>query len=329
MNRTSLIRFLIGVAIVGMLAYIFRGYAADLQKIPRVPPWTVLVIFALYVAMRAINGLMMKLALAVLGYVVPLREAAMLALLTTYANLLLPRAGLGLPAIYLKLRRGVNYADFTSQALIITTLQIGCIGLLGLGFQTWLTLVNGQAIDAKLAALFTLSLVAGIGIPLLKTSLFSGHEGRIAKFLDRIAEAWSTIGAARGTVIAVLLWNVPMLVLRAWRLQIAFYAIGSPVSFPSAFVASLVADLLFFVSITPAGLGFREAGIMYTSTMMGVTPGVAAIAALLDRLVWTVGVVLVAQVGMWRMIRPALRAARQGVEQPPDEAKAASSLESQ
>jgi uncharacterized protein (TIRG00374 family) len=329
MKRSSLIRLLVGLAIIGLLAYVFRGYAADLKRIPHIPPWTVLVIFLLYLAMRALNGLMMKIALTTLGYVVTFRETVMLAILTTYANLLLPRAGLGLPAVYLKIRRGVNYADFTSQALIITTLQIGCIGILGLAFQGWLSVVGGQRFDVKLALLFAFSLVAGTGASMMKTSMFAGHSGRIANFLHRITEAWSRIGADRRTVLALLWWNVPMLVLRALRLQLAFYAIGSPVPFVGAFIASLVADLLFFISITPAGLGFREAGIIYTSTIMGVTPGVAAVAALLDRLVWMVGIVLVAQFGMWRMIRPALRAARDGAEQPPAETTVASSLESQ
>lgn len=330
MTRTRVIRVLIGLAVVAMLAYLARGYLGELRRLPSVSPVHVIAIFALYMAMRALNGLATRLALAALGHVIGLAEAFMLAVLTTYANLLLPRAGLGLPALYLKLRRGVSYADFTSQALIVTTLQLGAIGGCGLACQLILTKLYGVRFDPLVGALFAASLVAGIGMPMIRPSLFARSHGRVANFVHRIADAWGRIGRSRGTVLAILLWNVPVLALRAWRLQLAFYAVGTPVTFAAAFVASLLGDLMFFVSVTPAGLGFREAAITYSSTMLGTDPGVALTASVLDRVVWTAGVVLVAQVGMWRMVRPALRAAREGTEpEPPAEAKVASTLEAQ
>jgi uncharacterized membrane protein YbhN (UPF0104 family) len=329
MNRARLIRIAVGAAVLAMLAYLARGYVGELRRLPSVSPLLVVGIFALYLAMRALNGLMMKLALRALGYVITLGEAVMLAILTTYANLLLPRAGLGVPAVYLKIRRGISYADFTSQAMIVTTLQCGCIGICGLICQAALKWGMGNRIDPLVTGLFVVALLIGIGTPLVKPTVFPDSEGRLANFLHRIAAAWGRIGSSRGTVLAILLWNVPMLMLRAWRLQLSFYAIGAPVSFLGAFVASLLADLMFFVSVTPGGLGFREAAITYSSAMLGTDPGVALTASLLDRAVWTAGVVLVAQVGMWRMIRPALRAARDGAEQPPAEVKVASSLEAQ
>jgi uncharacterized membrane protein YbhN (UPF0104 family) len=329
MNRTRVIRVIIGVAILALLVYFARGYIAELRRLPSVSPVLAVAIFALYLGMRALNGLMMKLALHALGYIVSFAEAVMLAFLTTYVNLLLPRSGLGLPAIYLKTRRGVTYADFTSQAMIVTTLQMGCIGACGLVCQTLLASVMGVRFDPLVAGIFVVALLIGVGTPLVKPTIFPDSHGRVANFLHRIAAAWGRIGSSRATVLAILLWNVPMLVLRAWRLQLAFHALGSPVSFLGAFVASLLADLMFFVSITPGGLGFREAAITYSSAMLGTDPGVALTASILDRVVWTAGVILVAQIGMWRMIRPALRAAREGVEQPPADVKVASSLEAQ
>lgn len=329
MNRARLIRIAVGLAIVAMLIYLARGYVGELRRLPQVSPFHVVGIFALYMAMRALNGQTTKLALAALGHAIPLVEAFMLAVLTTYANLLIPRAGLGLPAIYLKLRRNVSYADFTSQAMIVTTLQMGAIGAIGLVCQAVLTKLHGVRFDPLVCALFAGSLALGVGMPMIRPTLLADSTGKFANFIHRIAGAWGTIGRNRGTVLAILLWNVPMLLLRALRLQLAFYALGTPVGFVPAMVASLLADLAFFVSITPAGLGFRELGITYSAPMMGVTIGDAILAALLDRLVWTAGVVIVAQLGMWRLVRPALRAAEEGRERPPSDVKVASSLEAQ
>jgi uncharacterized membrane protein YbhN (UPF0104 family) len=327
MTRTRIIRLLIGLVVLGMLAYFARSYLGELRRLPSVSPAFVAAILALYLVMRVLNGLMMKLALSPLGYVVSVKEASMLAILTTYANLLLPRAGLGLPAIYLKTKRGVSYADFTSQAMIVTTLQMGCIGACGLVCQWLLTRAYGARFDPLVALLFAAALVAGVGMLLVRPSLFADSHGRIANFLHRIADAWGRIGSALPTIIAILAWNVPMLMLRAWRLQLAFFAMDRPVTFVAAFVASLLMDLVFFVSITPGGLGFREAAGTYSAAMLGTDPGTALTATLLDRVVWTTGVVLIAQIGMWRLIRPVIRTARDGAEQPPADVKVASSLE--
>lgn len=328
MKHARLLSIIASVIMLGLLVYLARRYAHELKHIPRVSPVLVVVIFALYIVMRAINGLMMKIALKALGYFIPFGEAVMLAILTTYANLLIPRAGLGLPALYLKVKRNVTYADFTSQSLIVVSLQVGAIGICGLICQGLLAAFFSVPFNPWIGGLFALSVVGGVGAAMIKPTIFPDSHGAFANFLHRIGSAWARIGSSRRTVLAQLLWNVPMLALRAWRIQIAFYAIGSEISFLGAFVASLLADLLFFVSITPGGLGFRELGITYVSTTFGISPVLSATAALLDRLIWTAGVVVLAQFGMRWMVRPALRAARQEPE-PPGQVKVASSLEAQ
>ena len=95
-----------------------------------------------------------------------------------------------------------------------------------------------------------------------------------------------------------------MLVLRAVRLHIAFWALGAPVHFFGVLVASLMADVAFFIAITPASLGFREGGIMLAAPLMGVTRDVALAATVLDRIVFSTVIIIVGQFGMWRMVRP-------------------------
>ena len=95
------------------------------------------------------------------------------------------------------------------------------------------------------------------------------------------------------------------LVLYTLRLKLAFMAMDVEVSFLGVVVATMLGALAMLVSITPAGLGFREAAIAYSATMIGCSPSVAVAAAVLDRLVMTVCVVILAQVGLWRLARGA------------------------
>jgi uncharacterized membrane protein YbhN (UPF0104 family) len=308
MSKDRVIRLLIAIAVLAPLVWLGRKYYDDLRELRSVRPVFLLAILALYVFMRVFNGLITKIALRALGHVVSLYEGFMLAVLTTYANLVIPRAGLGVPALYLKSRRGVSYADFTSQALVVTAFQMGAIGALGLLAQAVLTSAQGVRFDPLVGVVFLAAMVGGLGTPMIRPVLFREHPGRIASFVRRVSEAWGRISAHRATVLAMIAWNVPLLTLRAFRLQVCFWAVGaSHVSFTAALVASLLSDLMFFVSVTPAGLGFREAAITYSSAMLGTTPEQAFNASVLDRVIWTLGVVVIAQFGMWQMIRPAIR----------------------
>jgi uncharacterized membrane protein YbhN (UPF0104 family) len=284
MSKDRLIRLLIAIAVLAPLVWLGRRYYDDLRELRSVRPTFVFAILALYVFMRVFNGLITRIALAALGHVITLYEGFMLAVLTTYANLVIPRAGLGVPALYLKSRRGVSYADFTSQALVVTAFQMGSIGALGLGSQAVLNAFYGVRFDPLVAIVFLIALVGGLGMPMIRPVLFREHTGRIASFVRRVSEAWGKISASHAAVFAMLVWNVPLLALRALRLQVSFWAVGaSNVGFPAVFIASLLSDLMFFVSVTPAGLGFREAAITYSSTMLGTTPEQAFNASVLDR----------------------------------------------
>ena len=88
---------------------------------------------------------------------------------------------------------------------------------------------------------------------------------------------------------------------------VCFKALGEPVGLSEVLMISLLADLMFLVSITPSAIGLREAVIALGGTLLGVDPAVAVAAAILDRIVTTIMVVLLAQLGIWRLVRPAER----------------------
>jgi uncharacterized protein (TIRG00374 family) len=88
---------------------------------------------------------------------------------------------------------------------------------------------------------------------------------------------------------------------------LCFYAVGQRVSYLGALAASLLADLAFVVSVTPASLGFREGALVYSARIMHTTGDVAMAAAILDRLISTACNVVVGQLGVMQLIRPVLR----------------------
>jgi len=310
-RRHWLIRSLVAVLILVTLAFLGRRYYSDLWRLRRVPPLLVATIGVLWLVTRYLAADVMRVALQALGHRIGRYEAFMLQMIQSYGNALVPRAGISAPAVYLKLRHGTPFADLGAvQLLPMTLLQIFTIGVMGLGCQLVLWRFYGLPWERPLTVLFAAVSVGCVAPLLVPLPAARAGRGRVTRFLARLVDAWHKLGAFNPLLLRVIATHAVMLVLRAWRIQLCFLAIGQPVHYFGALVASLLADLAFGISVTPAALGFREGAIVYASRVMQTTGDIALAAAVLDRLINTACTVIVGQLGVWQLMRPALRHGR-------------------
>jgi uncharacterized membrane protein YbhN (UPF0104 family) len=226
----------------------------------------------------------------------------------SYGNVLIPRAGIGMPALYLKLRHNIPFADLSAvQLLPMTVLQIFTIGVMGLICQGILWRTGDGHFDGPLAILFAAVAIGCVALLLVPFPAATLGRGRLATFLARLVGAWQKLGRAPGVLARAVVTHAAMLAVRAWRIQLCFRAVGQPVPYWGAFAASLLADLALLVAVTPSALGFREGALVYAARVMGTTGDIAMAAAILDRLINTACNVFVGQIGVWQFVRPALR----------------------
>lgn len=318
-RRHWVLRAVLAGAVLGALLVAGRKYYDELHRLRDAPAGLVAFIALLYLASRYPAADVMRVSLRRLGHRLGRYEAFMLQMVQSYGNVLVPRAGIGLPALYLKLRHGVGFADVGAvQLLSLSLLQMVAIGLSGLAclFLRWAW--YGSTPDRPMVFLFA-GVAAACVTPLalhVRPSRF-GH-GRVARFLSHLLGAWRRLGRSPGLVARTLLTQAAMLAVRAVRIQVCFQAVGQPVPYLGAFVASLLADVAFVASVTPAALGFREGAIVYAAPrVLGTTGDVAMAAAVLDRVITIVCNIVVGQVGVWRLIRPALRGGGRRVSDAP------------
>jgi uncharacterized membrane protein YbhN (UPF0104 family) len=220
----------------------------------------------------------------------------------------------------MKLKHAIPVADFAMvQLLPMTVLQVTTIGVTGLACLGGMHVVQGRPIDWRLAAVFGAA-AAGSLVPLLvRFDVPDRWQGKLASFLRRLSESWRRLGRCGHTASRSVAIHFVVLLLRALRLQLAFWAIGQPVSFLPALAASLMADLAFFISITPSALGFREGAVMLAAGLLGTTMEVSLASVLLDRIVYSAVIIVVAQVGMWKFMRPVFRRSRSAISPAPGE----------
>jgi uncharacterized membrane protein YbhN (UPF0104 family) len=308
-RRTWVIRVIIAVVVLAAMLVAGRRFYDELYRLRAAPPPLVAAITVLWLASRYPAADVMRVSLAALGHHIGRYEAFMLQMVQSYGNVLVPRAGIGMPALYMKLRHDTPFADLGAvQILPMTLMQVFTIGAAGLACQAAMLAPGGAEPDRAMAMVFTGVAVACV-VPLMVPVPAGGFgRGRLGAFVSRLAGAWQKLGRSRGVLGRVVLTHTLMLLVRALRVFVCFRAVGESVPYSGALAASLLADLAFVFAITPSGLGFREAALVYSARVMGTSGDVALAAAVLDRLVGTAVNVVVGQIGVWQFIRPALRA---------------------
>ena len=295
------IRLALAIVSLALIAYFGRHYLGDLRRIERATLPLLPVILVLYFAARSVSGEVMRLTLGKLGHQIRRSEAFMLTMLVSYTNLALPRAGYGPAALYLKRRYGVPLADFSSLLLPVIAIQLPCIGALGLICQAVLAAQGGIAYDPAASLVFAARMTVGIAIPLLRVPIPGERTGRVASFLRRFGESWRVLASSARTIRIMVACQLGVLLLRAVRLELAFVALDQDPSFWGVCVASLLADVVFLLSLTPAALGLREAVIAYSAEALGIPASMAVAVSILDRLTCTLGVVVAGQLSLWRL----------------------------
>lgn len=302
--RQRCVNLCIAAGTIAVLAFFGRQYFGEISRLREASIPALGGVLLLYLLMRFVHSEVVRLALARLGHHVGHYETFMLNILMSYTNLLIPRAGLGAPAVYLNLKYRVSYSDYVSVIMVNVVLQLLCGGVSGLGCLTAMWIWRDVPVDRAVGGLFLVTMLFGLVAATLRLSPPQSWQGRFARFVRRWNDSWRLLRVDRSVIARTLALQFLILLLRAARLQLAFMALGESVHFGGAFVASLLADFTLLVSITPSAMGLREWAIIYSADLLGTAPSIALSAAILDRVVWTIGVIFIAQVGMWQFMLP-------------------------
>ena len=147
-RRRWLVRTALAAVILLALAVAGRRFYDELYRLRAAPPLLVVAIALLWLLSRYLGADVMRVSLRALGHGVGRYEAFMLQMVQSYGNVLIPRSGIGVIGLYLKLRRGIPLADLGAvQVLPMTLMQVLTIGVTGLACQAAMALPGGAAPD--------------------------------------------------------------------------------------------------------------------------------------------------------------------------------------
>lgn len=284
---------LIALAVLGV------RHAGELDRLLHADPWWLAAMVVLGVAVRGVAAEIMRDTLAEVGHRVRIGEIFGLAALSAVPGLFFPRAGFGALGLALRTRHGVPFSASSALVLPLSVLDLVVVGVAGLALQGWLAW-SDRPHELALTALFAATLGAAVVVLFLNPRLPYAPE-RLARFLANLSDAWRRLRGDRAYVLRALVLLVVVTALRTLRLAAAYRAIGFAPDLDGLLLASLLGDLMFMLALTPGALGLREAAIVYGARMAGVTPDASLAAAVLDRLVLTLVLLVLAQGAAWRL----------------------------
>jgi len=283
-NKKHLVRAVPGLVILALFAWAGRRYLADLPGAVAAAPGRLVLVALLFVAMKACMAEVFRAALFRLDCQVGYLRCFALVMAMTFANQFIPKSGLGVPALYLKVVYGLELAKFSALILPVTVIQFAAGAFIGVFCSAAAFTGRPFAEAAPFLVLFS-SVFIGAGLLLLcpPPRLPEALRTRLPGFMVRFGDGWETLRTSRRLLLRILAVQIAVLLLRAVRLQAAYAAVGGAVSFTGATAVSILAQYALLIGLTPGSLGFREAAITWTRTLVGVDQETAALAALFDR----------------------------------------------
>lgn len=254
----------------------------ELLRIADLGPVPLLAASALTLANYAVGAIQLRTLVARFGARLDHTESLLLVMAGYALNYLPMKAGTFAQGIALRSRRNVRLTHF------------GALSAAGQLVSLWAAGTTAGAFAVSTSSSRALSWILAVGPTILLAGLVVWARARRSagsplpesRWMNRLfsaAEGFSELlGDPRmlGMLVAA---NLAAVVLVSARLYVIIGALGESVTPAQAAIAGAFSVAGYVVSVLPGGLGFKEGGIVGGALLAGIDPSAALAAALIDR----------------------------------------------
>jgi len=240
--------------------------------------WTMITVVA-----RLLQAETTAAPLRAMGHPIRRSDAFWIGWLRTFANQILPTAGVAAYAQAIRQKTGISWSELAVLAApqyILVAAALGIVGLLA-------TVSNVGALHTSFVPLV---LIYG-SVILVSVSVTRGAPWMISLLPERLTTRVQLASSALrkfvdypGLIAKVVAYHGIAILLRGSRLWLLFAAAGLNLEWREMLLVIAVAESSMLIQLTPGGLGVREGAILGGAALIGVPTQIAAGVALIDRL---------------------------------------------
>lgn len=264
-------------------------------------PQQVVFVFGLYLVNIILQGTLNTIILRALNIKLGIVESAALVTVSRFGDHLLPmKAGMATKAVYLKHKLDCDYGSFLAQST--AGLFAGFLVAGFIGFAALLVLKGYTEVNNLLFILFGGVSVGTFIILVWNPEVPDFNKPVISKAL-RIIHGWNMTRGKFRIQVQFLILNCLFILFRGWSIYFQFKFFGVEVDyFVTLFLAS-TGPLQTLLNITPAGLGVREAILVFSATLIGVGAEITLAVAILGRLLSFMTLLALSPIASWYLFK--------------------------
>lgn len=245
---------IIAITFILLFWYVYT-HPEIVASISRISPLTIMYLSLLYSILVAVNIAIVYVTVRLCSKELSLKNSAFLSIYSSLINFFGPlQSGPGARAVYLKAKLGLRIRDYTFAMLFYYFAY--------------------AAISTSLVFVTTLPLLTLTGI--IIGILLIMYGTRRFNFSDKLHY-----------IIAIYIVTIIQIIVTALVYYTELHTVGSGATIVQALSYTGSANLALFVSLTPGAIGIREAFLLFTQSLHGISTNYIVAAGIIDRAFYT------------------------------------------
>lgn len=281
------------IFVIGLFIWYIRENPGFFDAILAAPLIPVVIVVIMKVLRTANSGLFIKRTVEAYDKKIPNIESFYIAMLSTLGNFFGPYlGGAGVRAVYLKKKYNLSYTKFGSTLsgfYIINFFVNSALGLLALfaihaEFGQYSILIYLVFVGWLVSTLI-LAEVKNLNPLLSFTKKRARFMGRIVNRLNEIVLGWRMVRDNKKLFMSLNRLTVWGFLISMVMGYFEFVAIGVKPSIAALALYTSLSALSLLLSVTPGSIGIREAILLFSSGLMGLTNEQVIQISIIDRAV--------------------------------------------
>lgn len=276
--------YLVFLALIVGLGYWYFSGKAEYSALLKFGSIQLILIAPLTLLSLFVIGFSNHLMASHLGAKLTVAQWSAVSFSSTLANYLTPmRAGAAMRATFYKVCCKLPLSYFASSLVAASIIALLVNSLVGICVTIGIRFFGDKISWWMLAIFLVVSFLSYLSIFFSPRAKQASSGNSVIQILIKIHQGWELIVSEKLLLHKSCVLALANTLTYSLRLYLAFSAIGYDVSLAGSLLLGVMVSISTVASITPGGLGLRETMVVGASWMIGVPAEISLLAAVVDR----------------------------------------------
>ena len=228
-------------------------------------------------------------------------DSLLLQFANNFLNKITAHTGILFRGVYLKAAYNLDLSKYLSTIAGVYIISFGVNSAIGL-VSSYSVYRQSGIFSLLMILLFGVIFLSCVGLMIVSPEI-KNREGFIRRNLGKMLDGWRIIKTQPKMVILFILNTVLIAGVSALQQYFIFRSIGVELSLPVVFYLASLSSLTILISLTPSGIGIREAVFAFSSQVVGIDVALLLLSSLLLRVISFFTLIVVGGISYYLLIK--------------------------